>query len=223
MKFFLQRIERSLIYIAGFDINILESHLKGSGRSEKIRLAQLGATLFVPAIISVFYFPYFLSAAINSLPIIIISSFFYAISIFLLDRYFTLSFRRHSNRRSIWAVSWRMIIAICIGFAVTEPLIIAIFAKSINKELTEQIDREKSNKDSPLQQRKHLLETNIEKTNKEISELQNALTSARSRVSQIDSEIQKLSEQGNAEKNQKNEKISTLVKSTEQEIKKLQS
>ena len=143
-----------LIRLAGHDPELLHSHLKLSEKPERIRLAQLGISLFIPSLVGLFSFGNLVSKITDSSFVIATATLGYATVIFFIDRYFVLSIRKSDKRIGVWPVFLRVVLAICIGFVVSEPIIVKLFDKSIDKELTAELAEEKADRNGPLTEKR---------------------------------------------------------------------
>ncbi len=189
-------MEKFLIYLAGHNPQLLQTYLKKSYNTERIRLVQLGITLFVPPLVALYSFSYFVSTITDNALIIIAATISYSLAIFLIDRYFVLSFRRNHGRKAIWPVSWRLILAICVGFTVSEPIILSLFSKSILKEISLDVKNEIANKQDPLNIRKEELSKLINDKEKQREELREKRSAVLSNTESFDSEIASLRQDG---------------------------
>ena len=219
------KIQRSdwLIRLAGQDPDLLAKHLPNSCATEAIRLRQLGLTLFVPAVVGLFSFSYVMSKVFDDPFIVLACAVVYATAVFMIDRYFILSIRKIDSRRSLLAVASRLILAIAIGFVVSEPLIIKLFEDSINQQLAKQVDRERSGIDSELPKVRRELESNLRDRQDALSKLFAERARIRSDTSAFDEQIERLRIEGIALRTEKLAKVQEAVRAAEAAIKRIEA
>jgi hypothetical protein len=113
--------------------------LADSPKSEQIKYAGIGGTVFFTAVMAFIASSYALYTVFDSAPIAIGFGFIWGLLIFNLDRFIVSSLRKQENKLDELAqVMPRIALAIIIAVVISKPLELKIFEKEIDRVLLEQ-------------------------------------------------------------------------------------
>ncbi len=143
-------------------------------KSEKIKHAAIGATVFFTGLLAMISGGYALYFTFNSVFIAIAFGVFWGLLIFNLDRLIVATLKKDSNKfREFMYVLPRLGLALIIAIVISKPLELKLFETEINAELVK-MNQEKVNEANQLIGQNPLY-TQMELIRGEISALQNAL------------------------------------------------
>jgi Domain of unknown function (DUF4407) len=117
--------------------------------TERIKYIGIGATIFFTALMAALSGAFFISFAFTnpktnivelSNEVIILVSFAWGLLIFNIDRNLIISMRKTGNpKHELWQASLRLGLAIFIGFVISTPLELKIFAKEVEAQMNKEI------------------------------------------------------------------------------------
>lgn len=113
--------------------------LADSPKSEQIKFAGIGGTVFFTAVMAFIASGYALYTVFDSVPIAIGFAFIWGLLIFNLDRFIVSTIRKQDNKLAeLTQVMPRIILALIIAVVISKPMELKIFEKEIDRVLLEQ-------------------------------------------------------------------------------------
>lgn len=113
--------------------------LAESPKSEQIKYAGIGGTVFFTALMAFIASSYALHTVFDSIPIAIAFGFVWGLLIFNLDRFIVSSIKKQDNKMDeFMQAAPRILLAVIIAVVISKPLELKIFEKEIDRVLLEQ-------------------------------------------------------------------------------------
>jgi len=157
--------------------------LNDSPKSEQIKYAGIGGTIFFTAIMAFIAGSYALFTVFDNVYIAIAFGLVWGLLIFNLDRFIVSTIKKRENIwQEIWQASPRIILAIIIAVVISKPLEMKIFEKEINQVLLKQ-------KNELTLQNQQQIATQY---NPEISRIQNEIESLNNGIDTKEKEVNDL-------------------------------
>lgn len=139
---------RIFIWLAGTDRELLEKCTKLT-KSEKIRFVGFGTLVLIPSILGLFSMMYAISTISENPYIFVTAGIVWSLIVLFIDRFLVSTIYKSAlkaRKGNVLAIIVRYVFAMFIGIAVSHPLILLWFNKSITQQIGE-------NKDEAIQKR----------------------------------------------------------------------
>lgn len=127
------------VWLSGADPDILRQCTK-LPKTERRKFAGFGTTVLIPATLGLFSMGYALSTFTSNPQIYIAGGVLWFFIVLAIDRFLVSTLYKSSvqPKRNFWiALSFRLLFAVFVGIAVSHPLVLFLFEKSIQKQINE--------------------------------------------------------------------------------------
>lgn len=128
-------MQNPFIWLAGSDRDLLAKCPK----FERIKHIGFGTLVLIPAVLAFFSMTYAISTLTDNIIVFFATGFCWAVIVLFIDRFIVSSlFKTKENDTNFWiSFAARFIFAIFVGIAVSHPMVLLFFEKSINQQLME--------------------------------------------------------------------------------------
>ena len=135
-----------LASLAGFDLHLLEHYTGAESEHERKKLVLIGASVLIPSLLSFFACCFVLTPHVTSLPIRVACSLVVAAFILFLDCVVVVTLSS-SGRAGLTA---RILLSLCLSVAIADPLVAALFGKTIRASIEAQLGAERAAEEKRL-------------------------------------------------------------------------
>ena len=143
-KYSVGPVSRFLAGLAGYDLYLLPQYAGPEIEHERRKLVRIGASVGIPAVLGFFTAFLFLSPYVESLPVRLIGALLTSLFILWIDCVIVTTLMKSSRFGTVV----RLLISVCLGFVIAEPLLNSLYAKTINAHITTKLHNERTDRES---------------------------------------------------------------------------
>jgi predicted RNA binding protein with dsRBD fold (UPF0201 family) len=146
--------------LAGYDLQLISQYAGSRARHERLKLVAIGISVLVPTILGFFTSFLYFEPHLHGLAARVVFSLIVSLIILLVDCLIV----RTLSRSSVAGVLARILMSVCLGFVIAEPLVLALYEKTINAHIVEGLNRDRKARGESYQRELDQIQRDIEAT-----------------------------------------------------------